>query len=131
MSSAAGRTSSWGLLSTSAGTDALNIVTESVMKSLRAILSIGAVVATTSVAPALAEWSEANRQLFLNTCLSSCPKGGDAKLAAFCERYCPCATRDIERAIPDADDFSRRFEAQEPAFMRQLRDIAEACARKR
>ena len=101
------------------------------MKSIRAILLSGAVGALTSISPALAEWSEANRQLFLSKCLTSCKRTDDPGLAAFCARYCPCATRDIERAVPDAEVFSRRFEAQEPAFMQQLRDIGEACARNR
>lgn len=103
----------------------------SIVKSIRAILLSGAVAALTSIAPASAEWPEAHRQFFLNKCLSSCQAKGDAGLAAFCARYCPCATRDVERAFPNVEEFSRRFDAQEPAFMQQFRAIGEACARNR
>lgn len=72
------------------------------MKFRHCILAIGIVLVASSLAPALAQWSQKDRQDTTRDCVASCQRN-DAKLAP-------------------------RNAANDPAFLRRLDSLTKACA---
>ncbi len=97
------------------------------MRSWRAILAIGAALATLPGGAIHARWLDQQRRAYFADCMNSCERG-DASSVGTCDNYCWCMLGETEKAYPDPQLFAQLRQAKDPAYMRRIRTADQFCA---
>ena len=94
------------------------------IKTVTALFGAGMVVGACSAHAQ--QWSPQQQTEFVNGCLSNC-KGAPGP----CKAYCECMLKAVRQAFPVNATFIEATRRNDPAVVKQLQGMAQACIHSR